>query len=57
MTPLYLKGVCGPDMQFLFVNARHPGSSHDSFVLESSALGGRIENRGLNGYHLLGDSG
>lgn len=50
-----IQAVVGPDLQFLNLVARWPGSSQDSFIFDSSSLKQRIDNGELQGI-LLGDS-
>lgn len=51
--------VCGPEMQFYFVNANAPGSVHDARVFALSSLSRRLELgwRAFPRNVLLGDSG
>lgn len=49
--------VCGPDLAFLDVVVKYPGSSHDSFVFQCSALSERFRNGSFSNGWLLGDSG
>lgn len=49
--------MCAPDLSFIFVNARMPGSAHDSHVLDMSELGRLLYQGGVDDFHLLGDSG
>ncbi|KAJ8917089.1 hypothetical protein NQ315_013008 [Exocentrus adspersus] len=52
--------VCDENMQILHVNARFPGSSHDSYIWRNSNIEPILRNmydRGIEGYFLLGDSG
>ncbi len=48
--------MAGPNLQFLDITARFPGSYHDSRVLDNSSLPLLFENRTVTGV-LLGDSG
>ncbi|XP_018568688.1 putative nuclease HARBI1 [Anoplophora glabripennis] len=52
--------ICDSDLRILNVNARYPGSTHDSFIWNNSRVKTVMENiyRGdLRGFYLLGDSG
>ena len=42
---------------FKNVVVRWPGSTHDSHIFRTSAIGGNLEGTGLAGGVLLGDSG
>ena len=50
--------VCGPDLQFYYVNANWPGSVHDARVLRNSAMYFRMEEgwRHIENGIILGDS-
>ncbi|MCL4157690.1 UNVERIFIED_CONTAM: hypothetical protein GTU68_037841 [Idotea baltica] len=50
-----VQGVCDFKGQFINMVVRHPGSTHDSFILRNSLLWNYMENRPDSGY-LLGDS-
>ncbi|KAJ8915416.1 hypothetical protein NQ315_008306, partial [Exocentrus adspersus] len=52
--------VCDENMKILHVNARFPGSIHDSHIWSNSNIEPILRNiyrRGNAGYYLLGDSG
>ena len=52
-----IQAVCDADAVFLDVVAKHPGSFHDSFILQSSGLHDRFERGEFGDGWLLGDSG
>ena len=41
--------ICDHNMVILFVDARHPGSNHESFVWEQSSLAEHIKSNFTNG--------
>ncbi|XP_064629296.1 putative nuclease HARBI1 [Lineus longissimus] len=49
--------VCGPDLKIFDLDARWPGSSHDSFILQNSHVWDRFENGLVPDSWILGDSG
>jgi hypothetical protein len=52
--------VCGPDLQFFYINANFPGRCHDSRVLRQTQLWETFETlhqRPFPGAVILGDSG
>lgn len=51
-----VQAIVGPNLEFWDLVARWPGSSHDSFIYNSSSAKQRLETGELNGI-LLGDSG
>lgn len=54
---LNVQAVCNSEMLFTNVVAKFPGSCHDAYVFEQSALGQQLaESNGELGY-LMGDSG
>lgn len=48
--------VCSSDMQFCNIDARWPGSTHDSTVFNASFLRAQLENGDFENGYLLGDS-
>lgn len=60
--PFYIEifQICDEKLKIINVNSSFPGSSHDSFIWNSSAVCRVITNlyrSGHEGYYLLGDSG
>lgn len=51
-----MQAVAGPNLEFLDITARFPGSYHDSRVLDNSSLPILFENKTVTGI-LLGDAG
>ncbi|KAJ3623608.1 hypothetical protein Zmor_004405 [Zophobas morio] len=52
--------VCDANLRILNVNARYPGSTHDSFIWNNSNVLDFLQNlhtRGHSTYYVLGDSG
>jgi hypothetical protein len=49
--------VCGPDLKIFDLDARWPGCSHDSFILQNSHVWDRFENGLVPDSWILGDSG
>lgn len=52
--------VCDHKMVIRYVDANHPGSSHDSFIWNTSPLNGILESNFMNGERntwILGDAG
>ena len=55
---LFFQVICDANLMFTDVNARWPGSSHDSMVWRNSQVGASLEEVNfINPYYLLGDSG
>ena len=48
--------ICDHNLLFTHVNARFPGSPHDSYVFRMSSVFVKFENNEVDGY-LLGDNG
>ena len=52
-----LQVICDARLMFIDVNARWPGSCHDSLVWRNSIIGAGLEEYNfMNPYYLLGDS-
>ncbi|XP_046801010.1 putative nuclease HARBI1 [Lucilia cuprina] len=52
--------ICDHNMVITYVDARHPGANHDSFIWDQSAAEHYFKSNYLNGRRntwLLGDSG
>ncbi|CAI6356221.1 unnamed protein product [Macrosiphum euphorbiae] len=52
--------ICDLNMGIMNVNAKYPGSTHDSYIWRRSAISTIMEqmnNEGMRSYYLLGDSG
>lgn len=58
MHSINVMAVCGPKLNFFYVNANWPGSVHDARVLRNSILYNRMEEgwRPIQGGYLIGDS-
>ena len=54
---LFLQAVCDADLNILNVVAKYPGSTHDAFIWNTSALCARLEENVADEGWLLGDSG
>ena len=52
-----IQGICDANLLFRDVVARWPGSSHDSFILETSGIYEKFEQRLFDDSWLLGKSG
>ena len=52
-----VQAVCDANMLFTDVVAKFPGSTHDSYMFASSAIGRKMEQSGGAEGYLLGDSG
>lgn len=52
-----MQAVCDSKLRFMNIVAKWPGSTHDSFILENSALKDMFERGAIPEGWLLGDSG
>ena len=52
-----VQGVCDEKLRFINILSKWPGSTHDSFILENSALKNMFETGAIAEGWLLGNSG
>ena len=52
-----IQAVAEPSRKFLSAIVQYPGSTHDSYVWENSAIARKLENGEMGNRWLLGDSG